>query len=195
MRPTSRTRCHLGMTTISTDVRDDLKRCRKGDRAAFGRLVRAHHGTALGLAHRLLGNHDDAEDALQDALLKTYRNIASLRDDAGFRAWFLQIVYHQCLDARRRRQTRQRYEQAAPPQPYAQPSERAALAETMARVRATLHELPVKQAAALHLRVFEHMSYDELSAVLGITSRSARVYVVKARRHLRDRLGPDLEAP
>jgi RNA polymerase sigma-70 factor (ECF subfamily) len=183
------------MTTISTDARDELKRCRLGDRAAFGRLVRAHHGAALGLAQRLLGNHDDAEDALQDALLKTYRNIASLRDGAGFRAWFLRIVYHQCLDARRRRQTRWRYESAVEPQAPAQPSDRAGLAETLARVRAILQELPAKQAAALHLRVFEHMAYDELAAVLGLTSRSARVYVVKARRHLRERLGPDLEAP
>lgn len=183
------------MTTISSEASDLLQQCRSGDRVAFGRLIGAHHAAALALAQRLLGNHDDAEDALQDALLKTYRNIASLRNSAGFRAWFLRIVYHQCLDARRRRQTRRHYESAAAPQPFQLPSERAGMAEILARVRSVLEELPEKQAAALHLRVFEHMDYDELAAVLGLTVRSARVYVVKARRHLRQRLGPDLEAP
>ena len=187
-------RLPMGLTTIAIETSDLLELCRRGDRVAFGQLIGAHHAAALALAQRLLGNHDDAEDALQDALLKTHQNIASLRNAAGFRSWFLRIVYHQCLDARRRRQTRQGYERAAPPQPFQQPSERASLAETLARVRAVLEELPAKQRAALHLRVFEHMAYDEVAAVLGLTSRSARVYVVKARRHLRQRLGPDLEA-
>ncbi|MFT7463227.1 MAG: RNA polymerase sigma-70 factor (ECF subfamily) [Pseudohongiellaceae bacterium] len=182
------------MTTITTEITELLLLCRQGDRVAFGKLIEAHHGAALGLAQRLLGNHDDAEDALQDALLKTYRKISSLRDGAGFRAWFLRIVYHQCLDARRRRQTRRRYEWAATPQQIEQPNDRASLAETLARVRAIIDELPAKQGAALHLRVFEHMAYDELADVLGLTARSARVYVVKARKHLRLRMGPDLEA-
>ncbi len=187
-------RLPMGMTTIAIETSDLLELCRRGDRVAFGQLIGAHHAAALALAQRLLGNHDDAEDALQDALLKTHNNLASLRHVAGFRSWFLRIVYHQCLDARRRRQTRQGYERAVPPQPLQQPSERASVAETLARVRAVLEELPAKQRAALHLRVFEHMAYDEVAAVLGLTSRSARVYVVKARRHLRQRMGPDLEA-
>lgn len=178
------------MTPIATGHRDPPTGQLAGDRERFSQLVRAAHGAALSLATRLLGSTDDAEDALQDALLKAWHGLPGLRDPQGFRGWFLRIVYHQCLDARRRRSTRRRHEQAAPPvRP--REDERPAQRELLARVRRVLDALPPKQAAALHLRVHEGLEYGELAPILGLTPASARVYVVKARRALRERLGPD----
>lgn len=183
------------MSHIATTVRDDLALAQGGDRPAFGRLVTACHGAALALAGRITGNPDDAEDAVQEALLKTWHSLADLRDGRGFRAWFLRIVYNQCLDARRRRETRARYERAVPARSAEGALERAAAAELMARVAAAIEQLPPRQAAALHLRVTEQMPYEELAGVLGLTPQSARVIVTRARRRLRELLGPDLDTP
>jgi len=183
------------VTTIirSPDETAELAAARDGDRAAFARLVRAHHDQGLALAVRLLGNHEDAEDAMQEALIKTLRFLHRVEPERGFRSWFLRIVFNQCLDARRRRATRARHEHAAPPPDatVAGGEARARGREGLARVRALLEMLPPKQAAALHLRVFEEFDYARIGAVLGITPGSARVYLVKARRALRAQLGED----
>jgi RNA polymerase sigma-70 factor (ECF subfamily) len=177
------------MTEIATTVKNDLSLSRRGDRAAFGRVVTAHHGAALALATRLMGSTEDAEDAVQDALIKTWRALPGLKDDRGFTSWYLRIVYRQCLDARRRRQARARAEDVEPAPAAPSTVERASEREALARVRRAMEQLPPRQQAALHLRVTEQMPYAELSSVLGLTERSARVIVSRARRRLRELVG------
>lgn len=182
------------MPTIDSRTTDDLTLCRQGDRAAFSRLVRRHHATALGLATRLMGNMDDGEDALQDALLKAWHGLDLLRDERGFGAWLLRIVYHQSLDARRRRDTRHRHESAGEGTEVSPPDVEASHRELLRRVQAAMAELPPRLQAALHLRVHEQLPHDELATVLGVTPGTARALVSRARRRLRDRLG-DLLGP
>jgi len=184
-----------GMTTITTTAKDDLNLARNGDRAAFGRLVKARYAAALALACRLCGNPDDAEDAVQDALLKTWRHLPELRDGRVFASWFLAIVYRQCLDGRRRRDTRRRHEDAVRPGVAVGVTEWAQANELMACVREGLDALPARQAAALHLRVFEQLGYGDLALVLGLTRQSARVTVARARRRLRALLPEELLGP
>lgn len=192
-------------TPVIASTNDTLvERLRSGDRSVFEALVAPEYGVARGLAARLLGNLDDAEDAVQDALLKTYRSLASFRGTrarssdaaqeplAGFRPWFLRIVYHQCLDARRRREARRRHEDKALPAPPADALALLEQRESLARVTAAMVRLPTRCQAALHLRVVEELSYAELASILGITPGSARVYVVRARAALREQLGEDL---
>lgn len=164
-----------------------LARCEAGDRAAFEELLGPHLAASRSLATRLLGNVEDAEDAVQDALIKTWKALPSYR--AGtLRGWFLRIVYNQCTDARRRRDTRRTYEERTPVSRPAPPDEHAVHREALRRVADAMEGLPPKQKAALHLRVVEECSYDEVGAVLGLTPRSARVYVARARSVLRETL-------
>lgn len=181
-----------GPRTITT-ARGELLDAKAGDRAAFERLVAPVHDAARALAVRMLGNLDDAEDAMQDALIKTYRGLAALPDDVDFRGWLLRVVYHQALDGLRRRRTRARHEAAQPVGTAGAAGDESARRETLRRVHEVMAELPDKQRAALHLRVHEGLDYARIGAVLGLTPASARVYVVRARSHLRDRLGTELE--
>ncbi len=169
-----------------------LARLRAGDRSAFEDLVAPHVAVARSLAVRMLGNLDDSEDAVQDAMLKAYRGLDSFR--GGFRAWFLRIVYHQSVDATRRRSTRKGHESRAAVSPEASTQTAGAIEqrETLARVRAAIDTLPARQRAALHLRVVEGLAYRAIAEVLGITPGSARVYVVRARSILRDRVGGEV---
>ncbi len=180
----------VGMTTTS---QDDTYAAVRGDRSAFERLLSPHHAAALALAARLLGSPDDAEDAVQDALVKTWTTRDALAGVRDVRAWFLRVVFHRCLDVRRRLETRRGHEQAVPAGSAPSPEEGSARRETLRRVREVMTELPPKQQAVLHLRVFEELDYAAIGAVLDLTPHSARVYLVKARAHLRARLSRELE--
>jgi RNA polymerase sigma-70 factor (ECF subfamily) len=178
---------------IEIDERALLERCLAGDRQSFEALAAPHLATARALAARLLGNLEDAEDAVQDALLKSWSGLRGYRGPRGsFRAWFLRVVFNQCTDSWRRAEARRRHELAAPRPALPAPGTRLEQRELLARVRIAMSGLPAKQRAALHLRVAEEMEYREIGEVLKLTAASARVYVVRARAVLRELLGAEV---
>jgi RNA polymerase sigma-70 factor (ECF subfamily) len=174
---------------------DAVRRCLRGERVAFEELVGPHLPVARGLALRLLGNLEDAQDAVQEALFKAWRGLPGWRPELPFGAWLLRIVFNQCVDARRRRGTRSRHERLAPAAPPAPPADRSAQRETLRRVAEAFARLPPRQAAALHLRVLEELDYASIGALLGLSGASARIYVVRARITLRRLLARELEEP
>ena len=177
---------------ISRDE-DAVRRCLQGDRRAFEELAGPHLAMARGLALRLLGNLEDAQDAVQEALLKAWRGLPGWRPAVPFGAWLMRIVFNQCLDARRRRGTRARHEAQAATGVSQHASDRTAQRETLRRVTEAFARLPPRQAAALHLRVLEELDYAAIGAMLGLSGASARIYVLRARISLRRLLGRELE--
>jgi RNA polymerase sigma factor (sigma-70 family) len=77
---------------------DLIVRCRAGSTAAFEPLVRRHEGRALHIAELLLGDADDAADAVQEAFVRAYRSLDGLRPGSDFGAWFRSILRNHCLD-------------------------------------------------------------------------------------------------
>jgi RNA polymerase sigma-70 factor, ECF subfamily len=184
-----------GRLTAQVSEQELLARALGGERPAFEALAGPCLPSGRALAARLLGSPEDADDALQESLLKAWRGLAGVRPEVPFRAFFLRVVFNQCADQRRRRATRRRHELAVRPAPERAASDRSAQRETLAKVAAAIAQLPARQQAALHLRVFEELDYRTIGAVLGITERSARIYVVRARSVLRERLAAELEGP
>ena len=90
------------MQPTSTDT-SLVERVQQGDHHAFAELVRRHDHRLRAVAQRLLRCPDRAEDALQDAYLKAFRHIGSIRRDATVATWLYRIVYNTCLDELRRR--------------------------------------------------------------------------------------------
>ena len=74
-----------------------------GEVEAFGRLVDRHYDDCTRFARRMLGNRDDAEDALQEAFVHAYRGLRAYRERDAFRGWLYRIVVNECrrLAARR----------------------------------------------------------------------------------------------
>src|SRR4051812_49841148 len=83
-----------------------LRAARRGDEQAFGRLVEPHRRELHAHCYRMLGSVHDAEDALQDAMLRAWRGLPRLEDRSSLRAWLYKIATNACLDAIARRPKR-----------------------------------------------------------------------------------------
>jgi RNA polymerase sigma-70 factor (ECF subfamily) len=98
------------MTTASTGAAAVdprlLERARAGDESAFGRLVEPHRRELHAHCYRMLGSVHDAEDALQDALLRVWRGLAKFEGRSSLRSWLYTIVTNTCLDQIARRPKR-----------------------------------------------------------------------------------------
>ena len=97
------------MTTIGSRRSDEqrlLEAARGGNEVAFRRLVEPHRAVLYAHCYRMLGAVHDAEDALQETLLRTWRGLAGFRNDAPLRPWLFRIATNACLDAAARRRPR-----------------------------------------------------------------------------------------
>src|SRR3954452_4243142 len=90
-------------TGVLTPDETLVHRSREGDGFAREELFRRHWGVAYRVAYRLLGNEQDALDAVQEALLKAITHLDDFDGRSGFRTWLLRIVTNAALDAGRRR--------------------------------------------------------------------------------------------
>jgi RNA polymerase sigma-70 factor (ECF subfamily) len=143
----------------------------KGSAEAFAALYDRHGSAAYSLSYRMMGGKQAAEDLMQDAFLKVWRNAGSYRTERGsVRTWILSIVHNRGIDQLRslasRRRTQDRVEASAP---VSQPSE--AFAQTWRnsqreQVREALGTLPAEQLKILELAYFSGYTHVEIAELL-----------------------------
>jgi RNA polymerase sigma-70 factor (ECF subfamily) len=171
----------------STDARPDdaalVRAARDGDDAAFGALVRLHQRRAYAVARAITVEHEDAEDAVQDAFLHAYRALGRFDAAYPFGAWLARIVANAALDLVRRRRVRATEEiPAGAALPFRDPAEGA---ELKARLKAALAELPARQRAVLVLHDVEGYRHAEIGNMLGMPEGTARSDLHHARTMMR----------
>ena len=144
----------------------------------------------LCLAYRFLWNRDEAEDAVQEALVTAHARASDLRDDDKWWPWICKIVVHQCYRQGREKRRRQQHERTGEVPADAVISEPGGEAPSSARqaIRRLLPELPRRQREVVILRHLQGMSYEQIADVLEISSATARVHARAAREALRTRM-------
>ena len=160
----------------------------------FDSLVNAHSAAIFAYLWRMLRDYADAEDGLQDTFLRAYRAYGRLNGHPNPRAWLYRIatnVARTRLKQRGREAVRTAALDpelvAAGPGPAEQAS-RNALLETIA---AAVDALPHHQRAALILRQYQGLSYDQIAAVLECSADSARANVYQGMRKLKAVIGDE----
>jgi RNA polymerase sigma-70 factor (ECF subfamily) len=168
-----------------------IRRVRAGDREAFDELVRRYMRRAYGLAYRLLGHREDAEDLVQDAILAALDRIDLFDVSKPFGPWFFRIVVNRGLNARQSRAIRTMEplvgEEATAEASPLRATERA---EVRDRFRAAIERLPERQRAAIEMFDVEGYSSAEIAEALAVSQGTVRWYVHEARRALRQMLAP-----
>jgi len=161
-------------------MKDELElvhRASSGDQAAFGLLVEHHWARLVRLARSVTGPAD-AEDAVQDGLIRAWKKLSQLADPAAFGSWLSRVVLRVCLKrARSRASGFVSLETVREPQ--SNPNPEAAL-----DAGRWLASLPPRQRAVMHLTVVEGMTDSEIAPLLGIAASSVRAHRHRARQHL-----------
>jgi RNA polymerase sigma-70 factor (ECF subfamily) len=158
-----------------------------GDQAAFGQLVRLHQRRAYAVARAIVGTHEDAEDAVQDAFLHAYRALDRFLPDQAFGAWLHRIVANAALDLTRRRKVRAAEElPETVAAPFRDPGEADHLRD---RLRDGLRTLSDRQRSVIVLHDVQGFKHAEIGQMLGIPEGTARSDLHHARAALRRALG------
>jgi len=171
-----------------------VRQARSGDRAAFDALVRRHFAAVYRMLHRLVGNHEDAEDLAQECFVRAWGALAWYDGNAPLGAWLRRIALHLGRDHHRRRGRRPTSSAdtlAALPDPTGSgPSVELGHRELGARVAAGIEGLPERLRAPFVLRVLEGLEYDDVGRATGVTPATARTHVMQARKRLARWLAP-----
>jgi len=165
-----------------------VERAKRGERAACEELVRRHQDRVFHYALYLLPSWQDAEDVTQETFLQACRNLKRFRGDASFATWLLAIARTQvALWYRRRKRQREVIEvidltQADPAPP----------ALLQIEIRSAVAALPTGYREAIVLRYVNGLDLVEVAKALGISAGAAGVRLHRARKLLRESLGPVL---
>jgi RNA polymerase sigma-70 factor (ECF subfamily) len=171
-----------------------VRRVLAGDAEAFGALVARHHERCLRIAAHLVGDRTDAEDAVQEALLRAYRHLARYEERERFGAWLTRILVNQCRTARARARRPLPPDVAwAEPWDATAPAADAAAhdAERRQVLARALDRLPGEQREAVVLRYADELSYAEMAAATGATAAALKMRVRRACQRLRALLTDD----
>lgn len=166
-----------------------VRRVLAGDTEAFGELVHRYHDRCTRLALHIVGNADDAADAVQETFLRAYRHLGSYQERDKFSAWLLRILVNQC----RTGLTRSRKHDSAlaltdndalalPMSDGVAVTDRQALRDELA---AALAQLVPEQREAIVLRFSDDLTFDEMAAVTGVGVSALKMRVQRACQRLR----------
>jgi len=166
-----------------------VARVLRGDVEAYRTLVERYRDQYARYAVHMLGNREDAEEALQDAFTRAYRSLARCEDPERFSAWLFRILVNRCrtMGARRGRRARTFVvdESALTSAAVDHPADGNAWREEIDRA---LQRLRPEQREAFLLKYVEELGYDEMSRLTGVGVSALKMRVMRACDRLRELL-------
>jgi RNA polymerase sigma-70 factor (ECF subfamily) len=183
---------------------DLITRAQEGDELAFEALYRRFARTVYTVAHHMLGNHHDADEVLQEAFIRIFKNLSRLRSPQAFTSWVYQITVNLCMDFRKVR-TRSRWEplegtgrrgeeerhshfELATAKWVRNPEQVLENKELLAHITTAIEALPEQQKAVILLHEVEGVSKKMISEILDCSLVTVRTNLHHARKKLRRKL-------
>jgi len=184
---------------LAAEDRQMADACRTGEITAFEQLYTAHGARLKSVALNILGNVTDAEDAVQEAFLKAYRNLHGFRGQSSFSTWVYRILLNCCYDVRRRK-VRRPEQEMTDPQPEAterKGREEGSVAPVDHPLRLALErclaKLGARQREVFVLFEVEGFKHAEIAAMLRISETNSKNILFEAKRSLRRQLAANSE--
>ena len=180
-----------------------VKRAKKGDSRAFDLLVLKYQGRVAQLVSRYVSNAAEVEDVTQEAFIKAYRALPKFRGDSAFYTWLYRIAANAAknhLVALSRRPTTdlalddsESYEVPGRLKDNESPDEVIMGQQLEAVISQAIEGLPLELKAALTLREFEGLSYDEIAEVLECPIGTVRSRIFRAREAIDQKVASQIQ--
>jgi RNA polymerase sigma-70 factor, ECF subfamily len=176
---------------MDASEREQYRAAIHGDREAFEMIIHTHSRTLFAIAYGILQSREEAEDVVQDALVKAWKTHWRVRDPEKFPAWLATIARHRAHDIFRKRRSvplSTTVDEVTEPSSAAEPNG----SELDQQLRSALAALPELHRAALTLRYFEEMDYRSIENILGLSNGALRGILGRALASMRKQLRPAL---
>ena len=159
------------------------RRATRGDRRAFDAIFRRHHRDLYRYCRAILGNGQEAEDALQSTMLKALRALPGERRKIALRPWLFRVAHNEAIALLR---VRRAPAELDPEQAdlHAGVADRAETRERLRLLVADLRDLPERQRSALVMRELNGLAFAEIASTFEITESAAKQTVYEARTSL-----------
>jgi len=173
---------------MDASEREQYRAAIHGDRDAFEMIIRTHSRTLFAIAYGILQSREEAEDVVQDSLVKAWKRRWRVRDPEKFPAWLATVARHRAHDVFRKRRTVSLSKETVEASE-SQPPDTSGIDQQLHSALATLPEL---HRAALTLRYFEELDYRTIENTLGLTNGALRGILGRALAEMRKQLRPAL---
>jgi RNA polymerase sigma-70 factor (ECF subfamily) len=183
----------LQPAAVPTALSDEevVERVLAGDTSLFEILMRRYNQRLFRVARGILSDDAEAEDVMQEAYVRAFRQLATFRGEALFSTWLTRIACHEALARAQKRRRLVPIDGGEPPEPPAKtfgPERELENRELQAVLREAVELLPDPLRAVFCLREVEGLSTEQTADALGLTTENVRVRLHRAKRSLRQTL-------
>lgn len=174
--------------------RELIRKCQAGDPRFYEPLVRAHEPAGMRIALGMMGNAEEARDALQEAFVKAWENLGRFDITRPFGPWFFRILRNHCRDLLRSRKARGRFEirdehlALRPADPESGPERRRQMSRAREILWLALERVGADHREVLVLKELQGLRYAEIARILEIPEGTVASRLFHARKALKDAL-------
>ena len=162
---------------------------RKGQTAAYSKLVDQYKNLVYTLALRMLKHKEEAEEVAQDAFVKIYKSLPKFKGDSKLSTWVYKVTYNCCLD---RLKKNRKFLNDVPIDEYTynrveiidNALEQLIKEERQEMIRACVGKLPEDSSALITLFYFDELTLEEISKITDIEANTVKVKLFRARKRL-----------
>jgi len=170
---------------VDTSDRAIIEQVLSGNDEAYARLVDRHYARCARIAVRILGNREDAEEAIQDAFLRAFRALEDYEDRERFSAWLARILVNQCRTMLARTRRREAVFLDVDPRELDLAAAGGDLTVGWPELEHALARLPVEQREAIVLKFADDLTYEEMARITGAGESALKMRVQRAFARLR----------
>ena len=170
---------------VDTSDRAIIQLVLSGDVEAYSSLVDRHYARCARIALRILGNREDAEEAIQDAFLRAFRALDDYEDRERFSAWLAHILVNQCRTMLARTRRREAVFLDVDPGELDVAVGGCEASGTWPELEHALAKLPVEQREAIVLKYADDLTYEEMARITGAGESALKMRIQRAFTRLR----------
>lgn len=154
-----------------------------GRKSAWVALVKRYEKGIYNYALRMVNNHADAMDLMQDIFVAVFRNLHTFRAESPFKGWLFKVAHYRCIEYYRRKKPMQSLDdmpEQAEKQSGDCPEQALFAQQQSSALIKNMQKLPIKQKLVVELKFFQQCTFDDIAQQLGISTNTAKSQLYSA---------------